>query len=158
MRKSLLALLVAAAVAAPAAQAMFLGKSFTVLPDSPWKLEVSPSAGNGSGTAVTVLEVRGTTLAVLDKLSVAEGTSVTRSYKATTRSVGRIIITFDQPNLNSMTSVRITQENHVQHVRFDQQVRIAGARGSRRMGDRRRALKRGRRLPDSPARQRETTR
>ena len=110
MRKSLVALLVAAAVAAPAAQAMFLGKSFTVLPDSPWKLEVSPSAGNGSGTAVTVLEVRGTTLAVLDKLSVAEGTSVTRSYKATTRSVGRIIITFDQPNVNSMTSVRITQE------------------------------------------------
>lgn len=111
MRKSLLALLVAAAVAAPAAQAMFLGKAFTVAPDAPWKLEVSPSAGNGSGTAVTVFEVRGTTLAVLDRLTVAEGTSVSRPYKAVTKSVGRIIITIDQPNVNSMTLVRIAQDN-----------------------------------------------
>ncbi len=110
-RKSLLALLVAAAVAAPAAQAMFLGKAFTLAPDFTWKLEVSPSAGNGSGTAVTILEVRGTTLAVLDKLAVAEGASVSRSYKAVTKSVGRIIITFDQPNQASMTLVRITQDN-----------------------------------------------
>ena len=110
MKKSLLALLVAAAVAAPVAEAMFFGKTFTLAPDSTWKLDVTPSAGNDSATAVTVVEIRGTSLKVLDTLTVASGGSISRSYKSVGKSANRIIITFDQPNSVSATQVKITQD------------------------------------------------
>jgi hypothetical protein len=111
MKKSLLALLVAVAVVAPVAEATFFGKSFTLAPNSAWKLDVVPSAGNGSGTAVTVLAVRGATLGVLDNLTVSNGGSISRSYRAPAKGVDRIIITFDQPNQTSTTLVRITQDD-----------------------------------------------
>jgi hypothetical protein len=111
MKKSLLALLVAAAFVAPVAEAMFFGKTFTLAPNSTWKLDVAPSAGNGSGTAVTVLAVQGTTLGVLDNLTIANGGSISRSYKSVAKGVDRIVITFDQPNQTSTTTVKITQDD-----------------------------------------------
>ena len=109
MRKSLLALLVVAAVAA-SAEATFLGKAFTLLPGSPWKLDVGPGA-SGAGTAVTVLEIRGAALGVLDNFTAGSGVSISRSYKALPRGTDRIVITFDQANQSCTAMVRITQDN-----------------------------------------------
>ena len=111
MRKALLALLVGAVFVAPVAQAMFFGKTFTLSPGVAWKLDVAPSAGNGSATAVTILAIRGTSVGVLDNLTVASGNSISRSYKAVAKGVDRITITFDQPNQASSTTVKISRDD-----------------------------------------------